>query len=330
MKHAFRILALLLLAAAGLFLVRREGSIATVSWRAGEITIEGELHVPEGEGPHPAVVVVPGHGCWTRSDLFFERHARRLADLGLAVLVYDKRGCGASGGDWRRASLARLADDALAGHALLRDRIDVDPERVGLLGTSQGAAVALLAAAREPSVAFVATASLSLRPPREHDAFLVAERVRRAGLGEQAATRAEAVFEAFLEAARTGTDFEAKDELRAEPWFEVSGLGDLLGSPWQVEAYRALPLDLDARSLLLDTTRPVFAAQGLDDWVVPGEREARLLREIAAAGPVDLTVVAIPDAGHGLRRRGPWPLRHWTWPSAYWDALEGWLRRKGF
>ena len=78
-----------------------------------------------------------------------------LADAGLVVLLTDKRGCGASEGDWLDAGFEDLASDALAGVEYLVDVPGVDPSRIGLVGLSQGGWVAPLAAARSADVAFV-------------------------------------------------------------------------------------------------------------------------------------------------------------------------------
>ena len=58
--------------------------------------------------------------------------------LGLATLAYDKRGCGNSGGDWKKVDLEDLAGDALAGVKWLRAQAAIDPRKVGLWGISHG------------------------------------------------------------------------------------------------------------------------------------------------------------------------------------------------
>lgn len=87
-----------------------------------------------------------------------------MADLfashGIAALAYDKRGSGDSTGSYGIvANYQLLADDLLAGVALLRDRADIDPARTGVWGGSEGGWVAPLAAARSPDVAFVVAVS---------------------------------------------------------------------------------------------------------------------------------------------------------------------------
>ena len=89
-----------------------------------------------------------------RSDGYHEL-GRHFARKGVAALIYDKRGCGASTGDWTRAGLSDLAEDALACVQFLRSRPDINPTQVGLWGLSQGASIIPIAAGRSPEVAFV-------------------------------------------------------------------------------------------------------------------------------------------------------------------------------
>lgn len=146
-------------------------------WRNGEVELAGTLYLPAGAGPHPAAVFIQGAGGWTRDEPIFRVHAERLAREGLALLIYDKRGCGESSGDWRVASFEELAGDALGAVALLRGDDRIRTESVGLFATSQGSAVALLAVARTPEVAFLVTLSLSTLSPVAQAADLAARGV---------------------------------------------------------------------------------------------------------------------------------------------------------
>ena len=91
----------------------------------------------------PAVVLVAGAGATTRDDLADEAEA--LARGGLVVLTYDKR---RAGYPVLRRDYERLADDALAALDVVARQPAVDPERVGLLGFSEGGWVVPLAAER--------------------------------------------------------------------------------------------------------------------------------------------------------------------------------------
>ena len=122
------------------------------------VTLAGSLWLPAGPGPHPAMVFVHGAGRASRQD------ASGLADYfqsrGIAVLGYDKRGVGESGGVYvgRRnaseANLTLLARDAVAGIKLLRGHESIDPEQIGLWGLSQAGWIVPIAAVIDGEVRF--------------------------------------------------------------------------------------------------------------------------------------------------------------------------------
>ena len=83
---------------------------------------------------------------------YFARH-------GIAALTYDKRGVGASTGNWEEASFDDLAGDALAGVELLKSRTDINRKQIGLWGLSQGAWLVELAASQSKDIAFIIAVS---------------------------------------------------------------------------------------------------------------------------------------------------------------------------
>ena len=102
--------------------------------------LAGTLFVPNGGAMRrPGVVLVHGSGPQDRHGYasIIGSLADAFAREGIVVLAYDKRGVGASGGDWASASFTTLAADASAGMRKLKARPDVDPTRVGLAGSSQ-------------------------------------------------------------------------------------------------------------------------------------------------------------------------------------------------
>ena len=145
------------------------------------ISFAGRLTVPPGDGPHPAVVLVSGSGPDTRdAPIMGHRLFLVLSDYltrqGFAVLSYDERGCGKSTGDFGGATLADLAMDVRAGVAFLRGRTEVDQERVGLIGHSEGGMVAPMVATGPDaaSIKFV----VSLAGPAEDAETLLSRQFR--------------------------------------------------------------------------------------------------------------------------------------------------------
>jgi uncharacterized protein len=128
---------------------------------SGDVRLAYRLDQPSGPGPFPAIVMGHGSGLATRHQL--TSVAQRLVTAGFAVLRYDKRGVGDSGGVYEVAGNVAnservfpiLAGDMLAGVEFLKTRPDVDPTRIGLFGVSQAGWIIPLAASRSSDVRFM-------------------------------------------------------------------------------------------------------------------------------------------------------------------------------
>ena len=107
-----------------------------------------KMFKPQGPGPFPALVMLPTCGGHLRSHVF-DVWAKAALQRGFAVLVVDPltpRGVTAPGENCKapsKVSLWRLRKDAFDAAAHLRKQTFVDPDRIGLLGLSQGAMAAL-------------------------------------------------------------------------------------------------------------------------------------------------------------------------------------------
>jgi pimeloyl-ACP methyl ester carboxylesterase len=124
------------------------------------VKLAGTLTLPRTKGPFPAVRIIGGSGSLNRDDeCFGHRSFFVLADYltrhGLAVLRLDKRGVWKSGGQYENATTEDFASDALASVEYLKSRKEIDPERIGLIGHSEGAMIAPMLAAKSPDVAFI-------------------------------------------------------------------------------------------------------------------------------------------------------------------------------
>lgn len=114
---------------------------------SGGITVSGLLFKPPGEGPWPTIIVNHA-GLGTAGD--FSDVALGIRDRGYLVFNPDYRGSGESEGQHELAK--GEVDDVLYAIKYLRERGLVEGDRIGMYGQSHGAAVALLAAERDPSV----------------------------------------------------------------------------------------------------------------------------------------------------------------------------------
>ncbi|GAA2126748.1 alpha/beta hydrolase [Glycomyces algeriensis] len=105
------------------------------------------LTLPDGPGPHPAVVLV--HGGGATHEMMLAQYERAFSEVGIAVVAFDFRHLGESGGQPRQlVSQRRYAADVDAALAFARSRPEIDAARIAVWGTSFGSSHALTAAAR--------------------------------------------------------------------------------------------------------------------------------------------------------------------------------------
>lgn len=125
-----------------------------VAFPSGVDVCAGVLTLPDGPGPHPALVM--GHGFGMTMDCRLEAFATAFAAAGIASLRFDYRGFGASGGLPRQVlDVDAQRDDYRAALAHVRGLTEVDPARVGLWGTSFSGGHVLAVAADDPDLAVV-------------------------------------------------------------------------------------------------------------------------------------------------------------------------------
>lgn len=144
--------------------------------QSGDITLLATLDLPSSEGPHPAILIVPGGGL-PESIVFGRAFYRSISNPfvihGFAVLRYDKRGYGGSGGDyispWANGGrdmldwIGILADDASACTDFLSRHQDIDPNQIGVMGFSEGGRTGTVATGRSENVSFFISAVGSAR-----------------------------------------------------------------------------------------------------------------------------------------------------------------------
>jgi uncharacterized protein len=119
------------------------------------ISIAGTLTIPKGKGPFPAVLLLAGSGANDRNESVFGHKpflvlADHLTRQGIMVLRVDKRGVAKTTGTYSGSGMAEFASDALAGVAYLKSRPEADPNRIGLIGHSEGGSVAPMVAVQTP------------------------------------------------------------------------------------------------------------------------------------------------------------------------------------
>ena len=122
------------------------------AFSSGDTTCAAWVTLPDGDGPHPAVVLV--HGGGAVHDMKLPEYEAAFARAGLVVVAFDYRHFGDSGGEPRQLlSVRRQLADVEAALAYTRSRPDVDAGRIALWGTSFGASHVITVASRHADLA---------------------------------------------------------------------------------------------------------------------------------------------------------------------------------
>jgi uncharacterized protein len=275
-----------------------------VTIRSGRVRLAATLTLPRSPAPHPAVVLVTGSGPQDRNGTVSGHRpnlvwADFLTRRGFAVLRADDRGVGRSTGKLLDSTDEDFAGDVLAQTDFLKRRKDVDPRRIGVVGHSEGALVAAMAAARSREIDFVVLLAGPAVPGRQ---ILAAqsERIAHAlGIPDALAARSREiqlrVFAAKGDAAAI-LDRELA-RLTPEEAIVVKGqLGrqlDVVKSRW----FRFL-LEYDPRPALGRIRCRVLALYGVLDLQVPADLNAPAMRQALPHARVEV----LPDLNHMLQR----------------------------
>ncbi|WP_329088569.1 MULTISPECIES: alpha/beta hydrolase [unclassified Streptosporangium] len=252
------------------------------------LPLAGTLTLPAGPGPHPAVLLLHASGRLDRDAntgrLRMELGpplAAALAKDGIATLRYDRRGVGATPGDWRATGFADNRNDAAAALRALAGRPDIRADAIGVVGHSEGAVHAMSLGARPEVRAVVLLAGF-------------------ARLGEDALRWQAGMIARDLPApVRPLLPVLRALANRQLARIKASGtdVTRVAGMPMNARWMREM-LDHDPRPDLANIQVPVLAITGGKDIQVdPAD-----LDEIRRLVPGEVEVHRIPDLTHPLRR----------------------------
>ena len=244
-------------------------------------------------GPAPALILIAGSGPTDRDETvagipIFGHLARDLVNAGFIVVRYDKRGVGQSGGRAESATIADFAEDARTVLLWLEKRKDVDKDRIGVVGHSEGALVAMLLAGRERGRV---GAMALLAGPSTDGATIVLEQQKLllSKMPIDDAQRAEkvALQEKINTAVVKGTGWsdipEAARRVADTPWFYSF-------------------LTFNPQRAMNETRQPVLIVQGELDVQVQPYHADKLAEYARARGRTKVTVdvVKVPGVNHLL------------------------------
>lgn len=272
------------------------------------ITLAGTYTVPADMGPFPAVVLLTGSGPEDRNETIFNHQpfavlADYLTRHGIAVLRFDDRGVGQSGGTQKDMTSADYATDAQAALAWLRAQPGIRKNQVGALGHSEGGTAAVGAAGQLAGPDFLV---LLAAPGIAGDELIVQQSLALARLQVTDAAQLAAIEKQQRSMTqiiqKTPDDAQARAQLSAlyNPTNDANAAAALesqyavMTSPF----YRHLLADRPAQTLA-KVHCPVLALGGSKDLQVPATRNlAATAAALKTSGNRDVTVKELPGLNH--------------------------------
>ena len=269
------------------------------------VRLAGTLTLPEGDGPFPVAILISGSGPQDRDETImghkpFLVWADALTRRGVAVLRYDDRGVAGSTGDFAAGTSADFATDVEAALAFLAARHDIDSERMGLIGHSEGGMIAPLVAQRSGEVAWV----VMLAGTAVSGAEILQEQQRRlataAGAPEAQVDAGNAAQRALMRAvAENADDPEAAAQAvttlliaMGQPEASARATATTMASPW----YRWFVAH-DPAGALEALNVPLLAVYGGRDLQVPADQNAPVVERLNPRAEV----IVFPELNHLLQ-----------------------------
>ena len=271
-----------------------------VKFRSGPIQLAGTLIRPaNGGGKLPAIVLVHGSGAEDREYVL--PLARSLIPHGIAILGYDKRGVGASTGDWNTASFDDLAGDVVAAVEYLKTRRDIDPTQIGVLGWSQAGWVMPLAALRSKDIAFLIGISCAGVPAAETTLDQAMHEMTARGMPLDTVEQIVSLMRLQYQFARTGEGWDAYAAAREKMIAKMGKPPDSFpGTPDApyIQTVKRLYF-VDPVPSLRKLQIPMLGIFGeLDNNILAEKNQNAWFEAIKAGGTHDYALRIIPKGNH--------------------------------
>ncbi|MFH1197908.1 MAG: alpha/beta fold hydrolase [bacterium] len=282
------------------------------------IKLTGTFTFPKSGGEYPAVVLVTGSGPQDRDETIFSHKpflvlSDYLTRNGIAVLRYDDRGIGQSTGDFSAATTVDFTSDAQSAIEYLRTRKEVNTNKIGIAGHSEGGLIAPMAASQSKDVKFIVmlagpgvsgTQILSLQSKlilkamgatdeEIEKAAILNEKLYNIIISEPDNEKAKITIMTEYNNYYNALSDEEKQEPGTAPDMFEKNLVQLL-SPW----FRFF-LAYDPQPTLEELTIPVLAINGGKDLQVdPNQNLPEIEKALKNAGNKNFKTIELPGLNH--------------------------------
>ncbi len=293
--------------------------VSCINEKAG-IRLAGTLTIPKSDHKVPCAILITGSGQQRRDeDVAGHKPFLVIADYlsrnGIAVLRLDDRGTGGSTGNFDRATTGDFAGDIMAATGYLKKRGEIDGNRIGLIGHSEGASVGAIVASESQSAAFLITLS---GPCSNFEDIVISQILDQLRLGNTPENDIElqkiwrkriyGIISEPTDSATAGRNLWkayyslTEDEKKRIGWPEgrmKATIPVILNPWWRFE------MALDIKSIYKNIQCPVLALYGSKDTQVnPGENSSEVDKSLKEGGNKEFTVRILPGLNHLFQTAG--------------------------
>lgn len=308
-------------------LIRPQEPIKPFAYYSEDVTFEnskegillaGTLTLPKKDGIFPVVILISGSGPQNRDEeLLGHKPFLVISDYltknGIAVLRYDDRGTGLSKGDFKIATSADFATDVKSAISYLKTRKEINKNKIGLMGHSEGGLIAPMVASQSKDVAFIV---LLAGTGIQGDKLLLLQQKligKASGVSDEDLQKSELVNSKAFDIVNKSTNLEQlgidltdylkltlKDSPNAE---KPQGISDAdfiklqvtqITNPWMQYFIKYNPVPA-----LEKVKCPVLAINGAKDLQVPPKENLESIEKaLKKGGNSKVTIKELPNLNH--------------------------------
>lgn len=288
--------------------------------RKDAVKLAGTLTLPRGSsgGRSPAVILITGSGGQDRNETVaghrpFLVLADYLTRRGIAVLRADDRGVGGASLGSPSATSENFAGDVLAGVEYLKNRREINPKQIGLIGHSEGGMIAPLVAVRSKDVAFIVLLA-GLGQTGENAIYTQTELLQKVGgISEEVNGQTASLLKKIYADLKAEPDNKiAERRIRETIEKQTTQMNDAqrkafapvkatIGAqiPLYLSAWFRYFIAFDPRPILKEVTIPVLALNGENDLQVSAKENLDLIAAaLKSGGNNDYAVKSFPKLNH--------------------------------
>lgn len=316
--------------------------------KAKGVELSGVLSRPLEGDKFPVAILIHGSGQLDMDETIaghkiFYVISDYLAKKGIAVFRYDKRGVGSSLGKYIDATSEDYASDVEAIIDHLKTRKDVDKEKIGLIGHSEGGIIAFMLGAKRKDISFIISmAGLGVSGKELYetqsqdisDAYNLSDSIKKANL--DLTKKIEAItetvpYDSIMKNLNYYVDLLLDDNDKKDGMKRYGITNSLvtMALPWT-----KFTMSYDPTENLKRVSCPVFAINGVKDVQVAADRNLSQIDSlIKKGGNKDVTIKKYPDLNHMFQHCKTGNTNEYAWieetisPEVL-DDMGNWIEKR--